>query len=812
MTAGHHVPTSTLRLQLEPAFTLDDAAAIVEDVAALGATHLYLSPVLQATAGSTHGYDVVDHTLVAEGIGGESGWSRLVAAARRAGLGLVVDIVPNHMAVPVPEKDNRPLWSVLKEGPDSRYARWFDVDWDAGDGRVVLPVLGGPLDEIVAAGELERDRVGGEDVLRYHDHVFPLARGSAGMPLSSLLAAQHYRLASWREAEALNYRRFFDVTSLVAVRVEDPVVFDATHARIVDLVRAGQVEGLRIDHPDGLADPEGYLRMLRAATDGVWVVVEKILEGDERLPADWACAGTTGYDALLRVGGLFVDPAGAEPLSRVAEQLLGETQDLAAMTVAAKRHVIEHVLGAEMARLLRLVGRALPQLPAAGTRAALEALLVAMDRYRIYVRPPEPAGEAAVARLREVADRALAADPTLDAEVVAALVDLALDRPVGVDDEARRDFCVRFQQTCGPVMAKAVEDTVFYRYVRLVGLNEVGGDPGHLGTSVREFHSWAKQLVRDLPHTLTALSTHDTKRSEDVRARLAVLSEWPSAWAEWVLEARRLTAPHRPERLDALTEYLVWQTLVGAWPIDADRLGAYCLKAVREAKLHTSWTAPDDAYERAVDHFARFVSSDATVGRHVDSWLRSTTRETRANVLGQKLVQLTIPGVADVYQGTDIVDLSLVDPDNRRPVDWRAHRERLARLDGGAPPEDLSDEKLLVTAAALRLRREVPEAFVGGEGEHTALESGSDHVVAFARGAAEAPDVVVLATRLAGRLADAGGWGASTVTLPEGSWRDMLRDRLVDGGAVPLESVLPLTGLPVALLVRDGAGTATRRG
>ncbi len=803
---GRQVPVSTLRLQLGPGFTLDHAAAVVEDVAALGVTHLYLSPVLQATAGSTHGYDVVDHTLIAQELGGESGWSRLVAAARRAGLGMIVDIVPNHMAVPVPESANRPLWSVLREGRSSRYAGWFDIDWAAGDGRIVLPVLGAPRDDVLAAGELVTDHVGAEEVVRYHDHVFPLARGTSGMPLTSLLASQHYRLASWREPGTPNYRRFFDITSLIAVRVEDPAVFDATHARIIDLVRAGEVDGLRVDHPDGLADPQGYLEHLRDATDGTWVVVEKILEGDERLPEDWACAGTTGYDALACVGGLFVDPAGAEPLAALSVELLGEPQDLAAMTVAAKRYVVEQVLGAEVERLLRLVARARPDLDRQAARTALEALLVAMDRYRVYVRPGVPASDRAVQELRAAADRALGVSQGPDAAAVDALVDLALDRPVGVDDEARRDFCVRFQQTCGPVMAKAVEDTVCYRYVRLAGLNEVGGDPARMGTPVADFHAFAADLVRDHPHTLTTMSTHDTKRSEDVRARLAVLSERPQTWAEWVREARRITAAGRPGPLDPLTEYLVWQTLVGAWPIDPDRLVAYCRKAVREAKLHTSWTDPDESYEQAVEGFARLVTIEAAVAAHVESWLRATSQETRAVVLGQKLVQLTMPGVADVYQGTDLVDLSLVDPDNRRPVKWPERGTRLARLDAGMPPADLADEKLLVTAAALRLRRECPEAFVGDERDYTPLESDSDHVVAFARGLSRSPDVVTLATRLAGRLADAGGWGGATVTLPVGRWHDVLRDRDVDGGPVPLESLLPLTGLPVALLVRGAGG------
>lgn len=830
---GQGVPVSTFRLQLEPRFTLDDAAAIVDDVAALGATHLYLSPILQATPGSSHGYDVVDHSRVASDLGGEPAWARLLAATRRAGLGVVLDIVPNHMAVPTPENLNAQLWSVLKEGRASRYAKWFDVDWDAGDGRLVLPLLGARLDEVLAAGELVRDRVGAEEVVRYHDHVFPLARGTSGMPLGSLLEAQHYRLASWRDVADLNYRRFFDVTSLIAVRVEDDEVFDATHERILELVRSGAVEGLRVDHPDGLADPAGYLARLAEATSagtsasstsspgsltatssgpavrslggqGVWVVVEKILEGEEHLPADWACAGTTGYDALLRVGGLFVDPDGAAALTRLSEESLGEHQELDVMLHEAKLQVLAEVLTPEVDRLVRLVGRVLPHVDLTEARRALVALLAGLDRYRIYVRPGQPPVPEAVAAMADLVRRVVEAAPSLGRSVVVALADLALDHPVGADDEARRDFCVRFQQTCGPVMAKAVEDTTWYRHVRLVGLNEVGGDPGRFGTSVAQFHVFAARLAREWPATMTTLSTHDTKRSEDVRARLAVLSERPRAWAEWLHEARRLTVARRPQRLDRLTEHLIWQTLVGAWPIDVERLVAYCQKAIREAKLHSSWTGPDEAYERAVQDFARLVATDRATTTHLEAWLRATAQEARANILGQKLIQLTMPGVPDVYQGTDLVDLSLVDPDNRRPVDWAEHRARLARLEAGEPPQDLSDEKLLVTSAALRLRRECPEAFVGDEGDYTPLESGSDHVIAFARGSADAPDVIVLATRLAGRLVETGGWGAATIALPGGPWHDALRDRLVDGGVVPLESLLPVTGLPVALLVRGG--------
>ncbi|WP_323099602.1 malto-oligosyltrehalose synthase [Intrasporangium sp. YIM S08009] len=801
------VPVSTHRFQLEPGFTLDDAAAQVGHLATLGVSHLYLSPVLQATSGSMHGYDVVDHARVADGLGGDEAFERLCAAAHSAGIGVVVDVVPNHMTTPTPLSLNRPLWSVLREGRSSGYAGWFDVDWDAQGGRILLPVLGSPLEDVVAAGELAVGEHEGEPVVRYYDHVFPLAPGTeASAPIAELLDAQHYRLAFWQVGDAeLNYRRFFDVTSLIAVRVEDPDVFDATHERLLAALRSGAVDGLRIDHPDGLADPEGYLDRLADATDDAWVVVEKILEGDEQLPESWRTAGTTGYDALLRVGGLFVDPAGEEPLTALSAELLGEAQDLDAIVTESKRWVVEVMLVAEVSRLMRLVGRARPDLDAAEARRVLETMLVGMDRYRVYRRPgTEPEGrdavelEAALARGRESLD-----GPDLDAATVEGLLDLALGQGERADAEAADEFLVRFQQTCGPVMAKAIEDTAYYRFVRLVGLNEVGGDPERFGIAAAEFHRFAAGLAEHWPAAMTTLSTHDTKRAEDVRARLAVLAERPDAWATWVRTARSLADDVRADELDALTEYFLWQTLVGAWPIADERLNAYALKAIRESKLNTRWTAPNEAYEAAVERFVSGVVASDAVRPHVGGWLAATAAETQANTLGQKLVQLTMPGVPDVYQGTDLVDLSLVDPDNRRLVDYTERAERLARLDGGGAPGDLSDEKLLVTSAALRVRRDRAEAFVGPAATYLPLTASTEHVVGFARGTAAGPQVVTLVTRLAGRLGDGGGWGEETVDLPQGRWRDTLSRRSTDGGRVPVAHVLPAGGLPVALLVRE---------
>ncbi|WP_404392791.1 malto-oligosyltrehalose synthase [Humibacillus xanthopallidus] len=803
---GDRTIVSTHRLQLEPDFTLDDAAAQVEHLATLGVSHLYLSPVLQASSGSKHGYDVIDHTQIAEGLGGDEAFARLVSAAHAAGLGLVVDVVPNHMTTPTPLSLNRPLWSVLREGRSSAYASWFDIDWNAQGGRILVPVLGATLEEALAAGEIEVGEHDGEPVVRYYDHVFPLAPGvDAGMPLRELLDAQHYRLASWTIADdELNYRRFFDVTSLIAVRVEDPAVFDATHQVLVDGIRGGAIDGLRIDHPDGLADPEGYLERLAEQTGGAWVVVEKILEGDEQLPRSWRTAGTTGYDALLRVGGLFVDPDGAAPLDDLSTELLGERQDLEAIVTESKRWVVTVMLATEVSRLLRLVARARPDLALDAAREVIEAMLVGMDRYRVYLRPGVPADAADAAELEATVVRGShGRAEELPRPVVEAVIDLALGQASPVDQEAQDEFVVRFQQTCGPAMAKAIEDTAYYRYVRLVGLNEVGGDPTRVGVSAATFHTFAQGLLERSPATMTTLSTHDTKRAEDVRARLFVLSERPEAWATWVRTARELAGPVRADELDVLTEYFLWQTVVGAWPISEERLQGYALKAIRESKLFTRWTEPDEAYEAAVARFVSGVVTSPEIVAHVESWVEATRPATRAAVLGQKLVQLTMPGIPDVYQGTDLVDLSLVDPDNRRLVDYDERSRRLARLDAGAAPADLHDEKLLVTAAALRTRREWSECFVGPDADYQPLDTTSPHAVAFGRGTPGEVSVVAVVTRLAGRLHDAGGFGDATVMLPDGSWSDVLSQRALEGGPVPLASLVGASdGLPVALLVR----------
>ncbi|WP_068398440.1 malto-oligosyltrehalose synthase [Kribbia dieselivorans] len=805
---GRTTPLSTYRVQLQPEFTFRDAQQVLPHLAALGVSHLYLSPILQASPGSTHGYDVVEHGEVNQEIGGRDGLEELAREAKAHGLGLIVDVVPNHMTTPTPAWLNTQWWSLLREGPDSPYASWFDVDWVSEQGDILVPVLGDRLESVLAAGDLvlapDGGEHGNETVVRYFDHEFPVRRGTAGLPLPELLEAQHYRLAFWRAgAGRLNYRRFFDVSSLVAVRVEDPSVFRATHALFRDLIHTGTVDGLRIDHPDGLADPQGYLDRLAEATGDAWVVVEKILEGEEEVEEAWRCAGTTGYDALLRIGGLFVDPAGEASLTALWHEISADPRSVNEVVAESKALIVRTGQAAEVARLERLVARARPDLEGQAVTDVLEALLVAMPRYRAYAHP----GREMTVGAREALDEAVAGSrgvlppqvhDTLDAIAALAVGD------GGQNERATADFVTRFQQTCGPVMAKGVEDTAFYRHLRLAALNEVGGDLARFGVSPTDLHAFAARRLTDWPTTMTTLSTHDTKRSEDVRARLAVLSELPDEWGRWLESARASVAERRGARVDGRVEYLIWQTLVGIAADDgtvaADRLHTYVEKSMREAKEQTTWTEVDADYEEQVHAFVDTVLGDAAVTDHVAAWLARTAAATRANILGQKLVQLIHPGVPDIYQGTQVTSLVLVDPDNRAPVDHSRIAARLAELDSGASPRDLDDEKLAVTAQALRVRRDHPEWFIGEAATWVPLEASTEHVFAVGRGDHSGVHVVALAARLTESVAAAGGWGDATITLPPGAWRDTLTGRETAGGTQPVGHLLEAG--PVALLVR----------
>jgi (1->4)-alpha-D-glucan 1-alpha-D-glucosylmutase len=730
-------PVSTYRLQLTGDFTLHDAAELADYLHDLGADWFYLSPILQAAEGSTHGYDVVDHGRVDEARGGADGLRALATAARDAHLGVLIDIVPNHMGVGTPAA-NAAWWSVLSLGRDSPFADWFDIDWDAGRGRVRIPV-----------GDVD-------DHERFPPHT------------------QHYELIDWRRADAeLNYRRFFTINELAGIRVELPRVFDATHELIVAWVRdglgVGVDVGLRIDHPDGLADPGGYLDRLAEATGGAYVLVEKILEGAENLPPFWATAGTTGYDALGDFDRVLVDPRGQFTLDRVDAALRrGGPLDWHDLIHDAKRAVADGALNAEVQRIVRELG-------VADSADAIAELLACFPVYRSYL--PYGAGhlDAAVAE-------ATRRRPELAASI-AGVADLLAD--------PRHPGAIRFQQTSGMVMAKGVEDTAFYRVSRLASLTEVGADPDEFAVTVDDFH--ARQQARLATHaaSMTTLSTHDTKRGEDTRSRISVIAEVPEEWADFV--GRRGA---RYALGDGALENLLWQSIVGSWPRDRDAVHGYAEKAARESGGATTWIDPDVRFEQRLHALVDAAFDDDEIRSDIEGFVERIERAGWSNALAAKMLQLTGPGVPDVYQGSELWEFSLVDPDNRRPVDFLERRRLLAELDAGAQPalDATGAVKLLVTSRALRARRDRPQAF-DRYAALAVLGDAAAHLVAADRGGA-----VPLATRLPLGLEAGGGWGDTTVILPVGPFTDVLTGWGFGGGETPVREIL--SRYPVALLMR----------
>lgn len=877
-------PVATYRLQLHAGFRFDDAAAIADYLRGLGISHLYCSPYLQAAKGSTHGYDVVDHSRVSDDLGGIEAHARFCDVLGRNELGQVLDIVPNHMAIGT--RENKWWWDVLENGPSSQYASYFDVEWDPPESKLknlmLLPVLGDHYGRVLEDGELKLTREGGSFVISYFDTVLPVAPRSMSdllaraaercdsdelgfaadslraLPLATatdrvslarrhrdkevlrrqmarlceqedvaraiqevldetnanpdeldaILARQNYRVAYWRTAgRELSYRRFFDINTLVGVRIEDRHVFRDTHRLLIDWLRAGVIDGLRVDHPDGLRDPGEYFRRLRRSAPNAWIVAEKILEPGEALRSDWDVSGTTGYDFLHLVGSLFTDPAGEEPLSLFYTEFTTESSNFADVARDRKHQVLRGMLGSDVNRLTAHFmevcerHRRHRDHTRHDIHHAVREVVACFPVYRTYVQ----------AELREVQEddrryigeaiaEAKRRRPDLPPDLFDFLSSVLL---LEVTGDVESEFVMRFQQFSGPAMAKGVEDTTFYVFNRLSSLNEVGGDPAHFGIAPQEFHRCCEERQRLWPSAMLATSTHDTKRSEDVRMRLHLLSEIPEQWSAAVRQWSQLTGRYGTGGWpDRNMEYLFYQTLVGAWPIDLERIEKYMEKASREAKTHTSWTDPNNDYDAVLKRFVHGAMGDAEFLTAVEEFVKPLVQPGRNNSLAQTLIKFTAPGVPDIYQGCEIWDLSLVDPDNRRPVDYSKPRELLDQLDGLTVEQirERGDEglpKLWVTRQALRLRRSRPRAF-SAESCYKALEvhgSASDHAVAFVRGR----EVISVAPRLTMRLA--GDWGTTTVRLPEGSWRNELTgDRL--SGDVAIRTLLER--FPVALLALEG--------
>lgn len=897
---------STYRIQLRQGVTFATAADVAPYLARLGVSHLYLSPIFAAAPGSTHGYDVTDCNVVDPTLGGEEGFDMLSDAAARHGLRLIVDFVPNHMAA----DPHNPWWrDVLTWGRDSRFAHHFDIDWSSA--KLILPVLaksygdlleekafglefeartgemhfvyGGlklplhpaSLAEILGRIDLADFRRLGRALIETSAGTWPRRRGELARlcstpegraalddamrataedpeALHALHERQAWRAVDWRAGrEALNYRRFFEITGLVGLNVERDEVFRDVHAKALALVEAGKIHGLRLDHIDGLADPASYLKRLRAAVDErarapFPLLVEKILGPGEQIRRAWPIEGTTGYEFANAATGLFVD-RGAEPILTDAYRLLaGVRNDFGAIADACKRRIVFHNLASEFRKLTEMAcaiaeaDRRSRDLGPETLRSGIEEIAVALPVYRTYVDAAGAAPDDRATIRLAVASAREAGNVENDDVFPFLERTLLLDLPHLEDQAAALAFARRFQQTTGPVMAKAIEDTAFYRYNRLVALNEVGGDPDRFGEEPQSFHCAVLARRNSQPCGLNATATHDTKRGEDARARISAISEAPQQWAEHVRRWRDLnrglrSVEGRAVWPDADMEWLFYQALLGAWPIEAegteparlvalaDRLAAFMLKAAREAKLRTNWATPQHDYEKALEIFVRGGLDPVRSGAFLADFNAAAEPLVVAgalNSLSQTLLKLTVPGVPDLYQGAEALDFSLVDPDNRRPVDFAA-LSRQARDVADATATDImtawrtAAPKLHVVMRALRLRREFPSLFA--EGAYAPLEAAgpsSRNVVAYARVASDRA-VIVIAPRLALGLLEgaalpligADRWRGTTVALPEAlagmRWRNALVDDAAPTGGGRIELAQALSAFPVGLLVSD---------
>jgi (1->4)-alpha-D-glucan 1-alpha-D-glucosylmutase len=839
-----------MRLQLHKEFTFAHAAALVPYLVDLGISHVYSSPILTARAGSIHGYDVVDPTAVNPELGGEPGLRAFVAVLRKAGLGLIVDIVPNHMAV---GGSDNPWWTdLLRYGRSSRYAGFFDVDWESADpslhGKLLAPFLGRPYGDALDAGEIRLAQTpSGEPEIRYFDSAFPIdptdyahiaecgvESFDPGNPdgrcqIHKLLERQHYRLAWWGAAgDEINWRRFFDINGLAGLRIEVPAVFEATHATLFRLYADGLIDGFRIDHVDGLSDPPGYCRRLRqrlhetAPDRHAYLVIEKILGAGETLPTDWGVDGTSGYDFMNEVSALQHDASSAHALGQLWHAATHRPADFKDEEVAARLEILQRGFDAQLqavSRELHRIARSdrnTRDISAAAIRRGLLALLAHFPVYRGYDAGAKRSrcDQAAFAGALAAAKRA---SPASTHQVLDHL-----DRWLG-GESGDRVAVTRFQQLSAPVAAKAVEDTAFYRYGRLLSRNDVGFDPARLGCSVADFHRACADRRSTFPHAMLATATHDHKRGEDLRARLAVISEVPDAWAALLAQCQAMAAT----QLDPADAIMLYQMIVGAWPPDldradgtgcrafAERLAEWQQKALREAKLRTDWTAPNVSYETtARDFLFSLFAPDGAFPPIAHSFIDLIAPAGAVNGLAQTVLKMTVPGLPDFFQGTEFWDFSLVDPDNRRPVDYAARLEALAA--GAAPVAHRKTwrdgrVKQAVIHRVLAFRRQHPALFAHGDYSPLPVKGPiAERIVAFTRSLAGSV-LIVAVPRLAHRLLAADGsimldpqhLRGSALALPEQLHGRQFRSLLSDAGAMAARPELPLESLlgdfPVAV-------------
>lgn len=819
------IPRATYRLQFNRDFRLADALALIPYLQELGISHVYASPLFKAAPHSRHGYDVCDFNQVNPEIGSGSDLEMLAKALHKKGMGLILDIVPNHMGIASPE--NSWWWDVLTHGEKSRFAPHFDIDWKSSDrnlrGKIVVPILGAEYEVLLNRGEfqvlVEQEKL----VLAYHEHRLPIAVGTAPRfpadpaavktfnsnlhALDRLIRRQPYHLTFHEHGDTLlNYRRFFAVNSLAAVRVENDVTFEATHALIRRWLENGWIDGLRVDHPDGLRNPGEYLERLRAMAPNAWIVVEKILGPGESLPSSWPVQGTTGYDFLNQVNALFIDLAAEQAFSNLYASFTGEPTDYSALLLEKKREVLKNLFVAEMNRLTGLLARVAAQraagkrFPRARLQEALADVVARFPVYRSYRTPGHTASASDVEVIKSAVHLASEDRPDLPPEIFAFIHALLLGPQRGA---TTRNFAARFQQLTGAVMAKGAEDTAFYCFNRFVSQNEVGGDPKKFGANAEEFHQFVQRQKMAWPHTQLTTSTHDTKRAEDVRARLNVLSEVPDLWAQTVHRWSQMNACHREDDLpDRHAEYLFYQTLVGAWPLSEDRAQFYMEKAICEAGLHTSWKKRNDHYEQVLRRFVGETLRDPGFITDLEHFVGRLSEAALINSLAQTLIKLTAPGVPDIYQGCELLDFSLVDPDNRRSVDFGL-RQSLLKAAGSMSAEQVWKRrseglpKLWLIRKTLKLRARLAALHTLSYDPVFARGTRKDHVVAFSRG----DKLLTIVPRfLLGLNKD---WQDTGLDLADGVWFNEFTGENFQGN-ISMGDVFQL--FPVALLVRKENG------
>jgi (1->4)-alpha-D-glucan 1-alpha-D-glucosylmutase len=808
---------ATYRLQLHAGFPLPAAQEVLAYLADLGISHVYLSPCLQAVPGSQHGYDVVDPGKISEDLGGETAWSSFVQAARKLGLRILLDIVPNHMSA----SQHNPWWDdVLKHGPFSRFADFFDIRVPRGEPFCVhLCSLARPYGAALEAGELSLEVIGSEPRVKHYENSWPLAPSSLDSllveramqgdkeSLDAILRRQYYLLHGWKlSGELTNYRRFFDIDSLVGIRVESPEVVTATHARIQQMIAKGEIDGVRVDHPDGLREPLQYFERLRRMLPEGRIYIEKILENDERLKEGWPIDGTVGYEFLAKVNRLWMDDQRTDVLTATYADFTGHSVNFGRLVREKKRAILEttfaasHALLTEAALKIARTAWQTRDLSPRHLREALEKLVTALPVYRTY-RTAKSLDEEDRRILLEALQSARIGSPEIDAAAFDFLAALFTKADL---DEAEADFIAKWQQLTPAVMAKGVEDTMFYCFDRLVSGNEVGSQASLVGISADKFHEFCHHLSERWPHNMLATSTHDNKRSEDVRARISILSEIPERWSEALHQWSQLNASAWQNRLpDRHAEYLLYQTLIGAWPIDHDRAWGYMLKACREAKISTSWHEPNVSFEEKIRGFVGGVFESPDFIASLERFVEPLILPGRINSLAQTLIKLVAPGVPDFYQGTELWDLSLVDPDNRRPVDFAVRAQLLNRTPHLSAADALADwesglPKLWMTARVLRVRRERGEDFSAAAKYQPLVAQGSHlgRLLAFRRG----DNLIAVVPRFTMTLS--GEWGDTRLPLPGGSWRNCLTEECVQREVSPTAL---FASFPVALLVRDAS-------